>query len=131
MKTAKDLFEGVRAPDLFIAALGMALIVFFSFRVYAPGGAAARLVVEGDGRRWDFPLDAVETLSVSGPLGDTVVELRGRRARVISSPCPNQNCLAAGAIHRHGQWIACLPNRVMVRVESGAREGQDLDAASW
>jgi hypothetical protein len=129
MKKAPD--SAVKAPDMFIAALGAALIVFFSFRVYAPGGGTARLVVEGEGRRWDFPLEAVETLPVAGPLGDTVVELRDRRARIVSSPCPNQNCRAAGAIGRHGQWIVCLPNRVMIRVEAGTPEGQDLDAASW
>jgi hypothetical protein len=123
--------KNLRIADVVIAALGMVLIALFSFRIYAPSGAAARLVVEGEGRRWDFPLDAAETLSVAGPLGDTVVELRGRQARIVSSPCPNQSCIAAGAIHRRGQWIACLPNRVMVRLESEAREGQDLDAASW
>jgi hypothetical protein len=131
MKTAKGLFTGVKAPDMFIAALGAVLIVFFSFRIYAPGVAAARLVVEGEGRRWDFPLNAEETVSIAGPLGDTVVELRGMRARIVSSPCPNQSCIAAGAVHRNGQWIACLPNRVMVRVDAGAPEGRDLDAASW
>ncbi|MDR0399675.1 MAG: NusG domain II-containing protein, partial [Treponema sp.] len=108
-----------------------ALIVFFSFRVYAPGEGAARLVVEGEGRRWDFPLDAAEILRVAGPLGDTVVELGGREAKILSSPCPNQSCIAAGEIRRPGQWIACLPNRVMVRVEAAAPEEQDLDAASW
>jgi hypothetical protein len=121
--------RNLRLPDVFIAALGMALVLFFSVRVYSPGGSPARLVVEGDGRRWEFPLDAVETLKVAGPLGDTVVELGGRRARVISSPCANQLCTAAGAIRRHGQWIACLPNKVMVRVEAGGEK--ELDAASW
>jgi hypothetical protein len=118
----------VKPPDIFIAALGAALVVFFSFRVYGPGRAAARTMVEGGGQRWEFPLDAQESLRVAGPLGDTVVELRGRRARIISSPCTNQICVAAGTIHSQGQWIACLPNKVMVRVEAG---GEELDAASW
>ncbi|MDR2746089.1 MAG: NusG domain II-containing protein [Treponema sp.] len=126
-----DLIKHIKAPDIVIAALGIALILFFSFRVYGSGAAAARVVVEGGGRRWEFPLDAGETVKVAGPLGDTVVELRGMRARVISSPCANQTCVAAGTIHRRGQWIACLPNKVMVRVEAEAGGGQELDAASW
>jgi hypothetical protein len=121
--------KNIKAPDIAIAALGIALVLFFSVRVYSPGGAAARIVVEGDGRRWEFPLDAVETIKIAGPLGDTVVELGGMGARVVSSPCANQICTAAGAIRRHGQWVACLPNRVMIRVEAGG-EGE-LDAASW
>jgi hypothetical protein len=120
--------KNIKVPDIAIAALGMALILFFSLRVYRPAQAAARVLVEGEGRRWEFPLDAAETIRVAGPLGDTVVELRGSRARVISSPCANQICTAAGGIRRHGQWIACLPNKVMVRVEAG---GGEIDAASW
>jgi hypothetical protein len=131
MKRVKGLAGYIRIPDMFIAALGAALILFFSFRVYAPGEGTARLVVEGEGRRWEFPLDAAEILRVQGPLGDTVVELGAGGARIISSPCPNRSCIAAGAVRRHGQWIACLPNRVMVRVEAGLQGGQDLDAASW
>jgi hypothetical protein len=118
----------VKPPDIVIAALGAALVLFFSFRVYGPGRAAARTVVEGGGQRWEFPLDAEETVKAAGPLGVTVVELRGKRARIVSSPCANQTCVAAGTIHGQGQWIACLPNRVMVRIEAG---GEELDAASW
>jgi hypothetical protein len=124
-----NLIKDIKVPDIAIAALGIALVLFFSLRVYRPGRAAARVLVEGEGRRWEFPLDAVETVRVPGPLGDTVVELGERRARVISSPCANQICTATGGIHRQGQWIACLPNRVMVRVEAGG--GEELDAASW
>jgi hypothetical protein len=131
MGIAGDLVKSIKIADVFIALLGMALVLFFSFRVYDPRGTAARLLVEGDGRRWEFPLDAAETVKVAGPLGDTVVELRGRRARVVSSPCTNQTCVAAGTIHGRGQWIACLPNRVMVRVEAEAAGEQELDAASW
>jgi hypothetical protein len=131
MEIIVDLVKSIKAPDIFIAALGAVLVLFFSFRVYGSGGTAARVLVEGEGRRWEFPLDAVETVKVAGPLGDTVVELRGRRARVISSPCTNQICVAAGTIHNQGQWIACLPNRVMIRVEGEAGGEQEFDAASW
>jgi hypothetical protein len=126
-----DLIKNIKVPDLAIAALGMGLVLFFSFRIYSPTQSVARVLVEGDGRRWEFPLDAVETVKVAGPLGDTVVELRGRRARVISSPCTNQICVAAGVIHNQGQWIACLPNKVMIRVETETLGEQELDAASW
>ncbi|MDR1972266.1 MAG: NusG domain II-containing protein [Treponema sp.] len=125
----RENLRNLKAPDLVIAVLGLALVLFSALRVYAPGSGVPRVVVEGEGRRWEFPLDAGETLTVGGPLGDTVVELRGSRVRVLSSPCAGQTCVAAGAIHRHGQWIACLPNRVMVRLE--ASDQQELDAVSW
>jgi len=45
------------------------------------------------------------------------VEIRGGTVRVIDSPCPDKICIAAGAISRTGQFIACLPNRVSIALE--------------
>jgi hypothetical protein len=61
-----------------------------------------------------------------------VVEIRGGRARIVSSPCVNQTCVAAGAVHSPGQWTACLPNRVMVSISGSNSEAEGaVDAASW
>jgi hypothetical protein len=124
---------GLTVLDVGIIMLALGVVVVSAFTVYAPGSGVPRVVVESDGRRWEFPLDATETIAVDGPLGDTVVELRGRQARVVSSPCTGQNCIAAGAIRGHGQWIACLPNRVMVSVQATGNPttGPELDATSW
>jgi hypothetical protein len=124
---------GLTIPDAGVIILALGAVLFSAFMVYAPGGGVPRVVVEADGRRWEFPLDATETIAVDGPLGDTVVALQGKQVRVISSPCTGQNCIAAGAIRAHGQWIACLPNRVMVSVQAGGSsgEGPDFDALSW
>ncbi|MDR0669000.1 MAG: NusG domain II-containing protein [Treponema sp.] len=124
---------GITVLDTGIIVLALGLVLFSAATVYAPGAGVPQVVVESDGRRWEFPLGATETIAVDGPLGDTVVELRERRVRVVSSPCTGQNCVAAGAIRGHGQWIACLPNRVMVSVQAGGTsgEGPAIDASSW
>jgi hypothetical protein len=131
--TRLKLGLGLAPGDVGITALALAVVLFSAVRVYAPGSGVPRVVLEGEGgRRWEFPLDAAETVTVSGPLGDTIVELRGKQARIIASPCAGQTCVAAGAIRNHGQWIACLPNQVMVSVRSdAAKGGEELDAASW
>jgi hypothetical protein len=92
------------------------------------------LRVRGQDGVWVFPLDAEERIAVAGPLGDTVVELRGGEARVLSSPCANQTCVAAGAVHGRGQWIACLPNGVFLTLENAPgnkEEPDELDGATW
>jgi hypothetical protein len=124
---------GITVLDTGIILLALGAVLFSAAVVYAPGGGPPLVVVESDGRRWEFPLDATETIAVDGPLGDTVVELRGKLVRVVASPCTGQNCVAAGAIRGHGQWIACLPNRVMVSVQAGGSfgEGSAVDASSW
>jgi hypothetical protein len=104
--------------------------------VYAGGGAEAEIRIRGPGASWVYPRDAAELVRVPGPLGETVVELRDGAARILSSPCANQLCVAAGAVHSRGQWAACLPNQVLVAVEERAGKtnengGDGVDAAAW
>jgi hypothetical protein len=92
------------------------------------------VTVQAEEGRWVFPLDAETQFVVHGPLGDTILELGENSARILSSPCANQTCVAQGSIHSHGQWLACLPNRVMVSVSgtSGEDSGSGgLDSIAW
>jgi len=53
------------------------------------------------------------------------VRLGPEGARVLESPCPLKLCVAAGLASRPGQVVACLPNRVALRVlgaEADSRE---------
>jgi hypothetical protein len=112
------------------AALILAIMVTVgaALFIYSDQSVASGIVIQGADGRWVFPENAVELVTVPGPLGDTVVELSGGRARVVSSPCANQTCVSSGAIHSAGQWVACLPNRVFVSVEGG---GMELDAVAY
>jgi hypothetical protein len=121
-------------------AIGLALSITLltAAYLYARRGAETRILIAGEGEQWIFPQDAEELVTVPGPLGDTVVQLEHGKVRVISSPCMNQTCVAAGAIQTHGQWIACLPNQVLVSIEKSGTEGAAdassrgaLDGAAW
>ncbi|MDR1239127.1 MAG: NusG domain II-containing protein [Treponema sp.] len=119
-------------PFDFVSLFAALIIIFLAFiPIYSGAGAQNTIKLKGEAGAWVFPQEAEETLTVPGPLGDTVVEIHGGRARVLSSPCQNQTCVAAGTIHARGQWIACLPNRVLVSVESSSGEDTEIDAAAW
>jgi hypothetical protein len=117
--------------DFAAIALSLALTVFSGFAVYSKPKPTTQVVIQGPSRGWVFPLDAEETVSVPGPLGTTVVEISGGRARVLSSPCDNQTCVAAGHIHAQGQWVACLPNNVFVLIEGSENGGGPVDTSAW
>jgi len=119
----KPLDFGVAIP-----LLGAVIVSFFG--AYADTGGRGAVNLKSENGEWVFPLDAVEMVSVSGPLGDTVIEINGSTARVVSSPCLNQTCIAAGALHAPGQWTACLPNRVMLYVSEGETEN-NVDTTAW
>jgi len=120
----------LRPFDFCIVIPAFALVVASFFVVYGGDGGRPTVNLRAEGGRWVFPLDASETVVVSGPLGDTVIEIRDNSARVVSSPCMDQTCVVMGAVRLSGQWSACLPNRVMLYVSTGRRE-DDADATAW
>lgn len=63
-------------------------------------------------------LSSSRRVEVPGPLGVTVVELGPRGARIVSSPCPNHLCVRSGWVTVRHPLVACLPNRVAVRILS-------------
>jgi len=128
----------VRIQDLVVLLLAAIITVLCAAGVYGKSGSALRLIIQGKKESWIYPINQTVRAEIPGLLGNTVVELKDGRACVVSSPCANQICVGSGAIHRRGQWIACLPNGIFVRVEAasvGAAAGEnqhgELDAAVW
>jgi len=118
--------------DMCIVVPAFAAVVFSFFAVYSGGSGSPEVKLRADGGRWVFPVSSNETVNVSGPLGDTVIEIRDGGARVVSSPCPDQLCIAKGVVRERGQWTACLPNRVMLYIGETAGEGYDgSDLTAW
>lgn len=70
-------------------------------------------------------MKADRRLQVQGPLGEELIQIANRQVFVVSSPCPNKICILQGKISRPGQWIACLPNKVFIRIEAGDSAAAD------
>lgn len=121
----------VRPRPLDWAALGLCLLAIAGFSIAAYGGRAAsgEIVIEASGSKWIYPLGTDRRELIPGPRGDTVVVIEGGKARVADSPCPDKLCVHMPAISRPGQWIACMPNRVFVRVRG--KDEQTLDDVSF
>jgi len=115
----------LKGLDLAAVAAALAVIALVSVRAYGARSGAAVVHLKGPGTEWVFPLGEDRTIAVRGPLGDTVVELRGGQARVLSSPCTEKICVRTGAIARPGEWIACLPNRVILDIQGDPRRSAD------
>jgi len=85
------------------------------------GRAPGRTVVaEVDGKVvFTAPLASDRQVSLPGPLGTTELQIAQGQARIIASPCPNKVCIHMGAISDRGELLACVPNRLLVRIEGG------------
>ena len=71
------------------------------------------------------PLDRNQIIPVEGRLGVTQVEIRDGRARILRSPCKNKVCIKSGYIQYADRFAACIPNRVVVKIEGAAHSGVD------
>ena len=114
--------------DILVIALAAAFAICLGGSVYSREKSSSRVIIRGPDKTWIFPLDAEEKVTVTGSAGETTVRIHGGRAAIVSSPCGGQTCVAAGEMHRNGQWAACLPNMVFILIEGG---GESIDAASW
>ncbi len=69
------------------------------------------------------------------PRGEGTVEVSGGRIRILAMPdsvCPLHICSKTGWIGRPGQFIACVPNRLIITVRSSQRRPADLlDAVTY
>jgi hypothetical protein len=106
----------LRLLDYLVIILSIAVVGGFSVFAYAGKGKGGDVVIEAGGERWIYSLAADRREEVRGPLGTTVVVIREGKAAVVDSPCPDKLCVHMPAVSKPGQWIACLPNRVFVRV---------------
>jgi len=119
----------VKIFDFFIILIVAALTFFAVYTVYLKPQGQVRILIRGHESEWTFPVDAEETIIVSGPLGNTTVQIHNQNAWIESSPCDNKTCVAAGFVSKQGQWSACLPNNVLLIVYGS---GDDyIDRVVW
>lgn len=73
--------------------------------------------IEVDGKVYaTVSLHSEQTLFVPGPLGHTEVVIQDGNVFVKDSPCRARICIRTGPITHGGHLIACVPNKVVVRV---------------
>jgi hypothetical protein len=100
-------------PGDWATILFAASTVAMSFPLLWTGGQADRAVVRLDGRVVaEFPLSAPRRYAVTGPLGETQIEIAPGRARVLSDPGPRQYCVQQGWLMRPNAIAICAPNHV-------------------
>jgi len=120
----KDWLALLRPGDWLLILLGSSL-VGLAFPLFWTGGQAEMAQIRVDGRIVaEYPLTAPMRYTVTGPLGETVIEIAPGRARVLSDPGPRQYCVAQGWLSRPNAIAICAPNRVSL-VLSGSDSSHD------
>jgi hypothetical protein len=88
---------------------------------------ATGVVIDVAGKpAYNFPIDVNRTVTLHGPYGKMVVEIRDRKVRMKEAHCPNLLCVKEGWISKG--VIVCLPNKVVITVGGGTAGPKGVDA---
>lgn len=109
----------IRFGDFIILAL---IIGSAFFLIFNRKGAKDGLVkIQTETSSYIYSLSDDGIYSVPGPIGQTSIEIRNSKVRIIDSPCPNKTCVA----QNWGTMLICLPNKIFVTIEN---EQEEIDA---
>jgi hypothetical protein len=101
---------------LFLFLLVSALSGFFFVKKLFPSGDIVKIGLDNK-TVYTLPLGEDRTVSVTGPLGDSIIEIKGGRVHMKDSPCPDKLCVQQGWTDRGA--IICLPNKVVISLGEG------------
>ena len=102
------------------ALLLVALLLFFLVRNgqdRATGTGAVAVVTVDGAEVGRYPLNKSGTFPLNN--GSNILVVENGEAWVSEANCPDKVCMGMGKISRNGEFIACLPNRLIVVVEGG------------
>lgn len=120
---------------LFFSIVLLSLIIFAAFQVYGFTDGRIYLLIELNGKVYqkvslgrDGP-----NLKIPVPVstGENVVEVDGDRVRMLYAECPDGDCLRQGWISRPGQMVVCLPNKMVVKIQSDRYINDDVDEVTF
>ncbi len=88
------------------------------------------VIVMVDGKIYkELPLNKDTTLEIEGVGGGkNLLEIKDGHADVVDANCPDKLCVHQRDIDKNGETIVCLPNKVVVEIESN--EESEVDAVA-
>ena len=109
---------------LILAGLG---VVFLGVYFLYPREQASLVMISVDGETvGTYDLNVNQTIPIFVKGQETnVLEISRGQAFMKEADCPDHLCMKQGEISHKGETIVCLPNRVVIEVESNQDSGFD------
>ncbi len=115
----------IKLFDYFAIITSVVIITLFFIFSLENQSLKKQAHIVSNSAEWYYPLDENRTINISGPLGTTILKIEDSGVRIIDSPCPDKICIHQGIIRESGQWIACLPNQVLISIKGKTEEKID------
>lgn len=128
MKEKRSCRIKIRFADTVIIILFLLAIILSLVTAAGRKKGNLSLEIQSPGETYVFSLEKNQILEINGKVGLSKIVIQDREAWFEDSPCPNKTCVSEGPIKRSGQWAACLPNGIFIRIEG--EDDDSLDAVS-
>lgn len=107
-----------------IVILSMIALLFFVYYSYwsfnndqNQDNNYAQISITGSPQQ-QFSLHQNKTYTISGRVGNTVIQIKNKKIRFVNSPCTKKYCIHSGWLKRAGSIAACIPNGVSINIKS-------------
>ena len=119
---------GLKKGDVLIIAVLSLLCVFLFVLPLLNGSenAVAAVWLDGEKVKEVNLSDTSENFEFS--VGNCVLSVEEEKIRFVSSDCPDKLCIKSGYLSKNGDTAACLPNKVVVKIET---KKEKLDAVAY
>ncbi len=115
----------MKAADIAVIVIVAAVIILFTAFSLKASTGKKQLLIESAKGSYLYSLDTDQMIHIDGPLGATDVEIKDGGVQVVDSPCRDKLCIADGYLSKPGDWTACLPNMVFLRI-IGSENEEDI-----
>jgi hypothetical protein len=111
----------LRLGDLVVAILLLGGALIWIALGVSSGAAGSIATVEVRGKKVaEIPLGHENYLTIKGALGPVLIGVDGSGVRILDTRCPRKLCVRMGAIGKAGEWIACVPNQLVIKIEGSS-----------
>ena len=121
----------IRRYDVLAMALSLSIFLGFTMFGLKYSGESGYLLIEDQYGQSLYPLSEDTEVTLDGPIGESVIQIKNGEARFLHSDCSDDLCVQMGPITESGDWAACLPNRVFLTITGGEEKEGGVDAGVY
>lgn len=112
---------------MFITILILLIIIFLN----KTSNTMPYVKITAQNNTFLYDLQTPNTITIEGPVGQTIITINNNQVDVLESPGYKQICVNAAPISQNGQWLACLPNQVFIRIHGKNKKENPIDGVSF
>ncbi len=126
MAQKKGKFQ-LKPLDFAVTALFLCAIFISFAKISHKSGTEQLLVITAPDAEYVYTLQEDAEYQIKGRAGISTICVSEGKAFFKDSACPNKTCVKSAPVSRTGEWSACLPNEVFLRIEDKNPQNQQQD----